>query len=143
MIKNTLHNPSLKKQQGFILVGSIFLMIVVALLIVFYLRTSSENQWNSSASLQQSRVFQAASSGLEWGLYQINGGACPVSPSTLNLNEADLTGFQVVVTCSRTVYNVQTGTRAIYDLDAVATFGVYGVSTDFVSRHLQLTVEGQ
>jgi len=138
-------SPSLsqfRSQKGFILVGSIFLMIVVGLLIVFLLRTNSANHWNTSATLQQNRAFQAASSGLDWGLYQINAGACPVSPSTLTLNEADLQGFQVTITCGKTDYVLQSGTRSIFELDSVATFGVYGVSTDFVSRHLQLTVEG-
>ncbi len=132
----------LQTQNGFILVAAIFLMMVVALLLVFLLRTGSDNQWSSSIRIQEARAFQAASSGLEWGVYQLNGGTCPASPTILNLNEADLTGFSVSISCSRNDYTENGSVVSIFELDALATFGVYGASPDFISRHLRLTVEG-
>jgi len=132
----------LKTQAGFILVAAIFLMLVVALLLTFLLRTGAENQWSSSLRLQEARAFQAASSGLEWGVYQLNGGVCPTSPTILNLNEADLNGFTVTLRCNQNNYTEEGKVISIFELDALATLGNYGTSADFISRHLQLTVEG-
>lgn len=129
-------------QSGFILVAAIFLMMVVALLLVFLLRTGSDNQWSSSIRIQEARAFQAATSGLEWGVYQLNSGACPASPTILNLNEADLSGFSVSISCNQNDYTENGSVVSIFELDALATFGVYGSTPDFISRHLRLTVEG-
>ncbi len=129
-------------QQGFTLVAALFLMVVVSLLLVFLLRTGSENQWSSALRIQEARAFQSASSGLEWALHQLGSGACPASPTTISFTEADLEGFRVTVTCSSTNYTEDTETITMFELEALAQRGTYGTSPDFVARQLRLTVEG-
>jgi MSHA biogenesis protein MshP len=142
-ISKQLYNGQLlKQQQGFTLVAALFLMVVVALLLVFLLRTGSENQWSSSLRIQEARAFQSANSGLEWAVHQLGSGACPASPTTLNLSEADLNGFQVIVTCSSAIYMENTDTVTMFEIEALAQRGIFGTSPDFVARKLQLTVEG-
>ncbi len=130
-----------RHQRGYILVAAIFLMIIVALLLVFLLRTGSDNQWSSAMKIQEARAFQAAQSGLEWGIYQLHTGACPASPTVLGLSEADLQQFSVTISCSRNDYTENGAVVSIFELDSVATFGTYGVTPDFIARHLQMTVE--
>ena len=131
-----------QKQKGFMLVAVMFLMVVVALLLVFLLRTGSENQWSSSLRLQEARAFQSANSGLEWAVHQLGSGACPASPTTLNLSEADLAGFQVIITCSSTSYTENTETITMFEVEVLAQKGIFGTSPDFVARQIRLTVEG-
>ncbi len=131
-----------KSQQGFTLIAAIFLMVVISLLLVFLLRTGSENQWSSALRIQEARAFQSATSGLEWAIYRLGSGACPASPTTINFSEADLDGFQVTIRCSSTSYTENTETVTIFELEALAQKGSYGVSPDFVARQLRITVEG-
>jgi len=131
-----------KKHHGFTLVAALFLMVVISLLLVFLLRTGSENQWSSALRVQEARAFQAASSGLEWAVHQLSGGACPASPTTLNLSEADLTGFQVIVTCTSSSYTENLTVITMFEIDSLAQKGSYGTSPDFVARQISLTVEG-
>ncbi len=131
-----------QQQRGFTLVASIFLMVVVALLLVFLLRTGTESQWSSSLRIQEARAFQSASSGLEWVIHQLGSGTCPASPTTLSLTEADLNGFQVRVTCSSNNFTENGETVTMFEVEALAQKGIYGSSPDFVARQLQLTVEG-
>ena len=134
----TLQQPS----QGFALVATLFLMLVASLLLVFLLRTGSDNQWSSALRIQEARAFQAASSGLERALYQLESGTCPDSPTNLNLTEADLSGFQVIVNCNRRDYFEAGETIRVFEVKALAQYGSFGTSPDFIARQLHLTVEG-
>lgn len=146
----TTYSLSPQKSQGVILVAALFLMLVVALLVVYLLRTGSETYWSGVLRIQQARAYQAAQAGLEWGLHQINpatsGGACPAgaNPRTINFTgtDGDLAGFKVIVTCTATPYNELTGAVTVYELDAVSSFGTFGSSPDYVSQHLKISVEG-
>ena len=133
---------NIQQQKGFMLVASMFLMVVVALLLVFLLRTGSENQWSSALRIQEARAFQSANSGLEWAVHQLGSGVCPASPTTLNLSEADLTGFQVIITCSASSYTENTETITMFEVEVLAQKGIFGTSPDFVARQIRLTVEG-
>ncbi len=138
-----------KKQSGVVLVAALFLMLVIALLLIYMMRTSTETYWSGVLRIQQARAYQAAQAGLEWGLFNVNpavAGACPASPTTLTFAAADgdLAGFTVVVSCSLpAVPYMENGVVVpVFELDAVSTFGTYGTSADYVSQHLRISVEG-
>lgn len=136
-----------KKQSGVILVAALFLMLVVALLIVYMMRTSSETYWAGVLRIQQARAFQAAQAGLERGLNlvdpAISGGTCP-APVTINFgaSDADLAGFSVAVSCSLIIYSENGVDVDIFEIEAISTFGTYGISPDYVSQQLRISVEG-
>jgi hypothetical protein len=73
-----------------------FLIIVVALVIAAMSRLSSAQHGTNSLAIQQARAYQAARSGLDWGITQaINAGNCAAgSPSLAGGNLSD---FAVVV----------------------------------------------
>ncbi len=146
-------NSNLKvfyRVRGVVLVAALFLMLVVALLIVYMMRTSTETYWSGVLRMEQARAYQAAQAGLEWGLNRVNplvsGGACPVgaNPRTLvfGSSEGDLSGFQVVISCNAVGYMENGIAITVFELDAVSSKGIFGSSPDYVSHHLKISVEG-
>ena len=133
-------------QSGFMLVAVLFLMLVVALLLVFLLRTGTETYVGGVLRIQQARAYQAAQAGLEWGLFNVGAGACPGVPTTttLNLSEEDLSGFtvQVTISCDNSTYTEGASTITIIEIDSTASMGTYGTSHDFVSQQVSISVEG-
>ncbi len=113
---------------GFALVPALFLVVVLGLLAVVGVRVGVGQQQTVTMSLMQARALAAARAGIEWGA---NRALDPVSSScaastTLNLTEAALNGFTVVVTCASTTFTVVTTPRHSFALNAVATSGSYG-----------------
>lgn len=133
-------------QRGFSLVAAIFIVVALAALGAFMVTLSTLQQLTSSSALQGARAFQAAQSGIEWGVYQaLNGAACSASPASTTTGPFGLTvpgldGFQVTVACSYTEH--QEGPPPLYrvfTIGSVATFGNPG-DPNFVSRSLVVTV---
>jgi len=133
-----------------VLVAALFLMLVVALLIVYMMRTGTETYWSGVLRIEQARAYQAAQAGLEWELNRVNpvvsAGACPAGPNPRTIafgaTEGDLSGFQVVVTCTATGYLENGVAVTVFELDAVSSKGVLGTSPDYISSHLRISVEG-
>lgn len=136
-----------QRQRGFSLVSAIFIIVVLAGLGAFMVTLNSLQHATSSAALQGARAFQAAQSGIEWGVYQaiVAGTACSASPASTTTGPFGLTvpgldGFQVTVVCSYTTH--QEGpppTYNVYTINSTATYGVFG-APDFASRSLVVTV---
>jgi MSHA biogenesis protein MshP len=124
-----------RKQQGFAIVTAIFLIVALAALGTFMIRMSGVQSESISLSIQGARVFQAARSGVEWGLYQVLvvGDPCP-APSTFPVQ-----GFSVTVTCDSSDHPIN-GTpngRRVYVIRATARFGTLGAPT-FVQRAVEI-----
>ncbi len=131
----------MNRARGFSLVTAMFIMIIVALLVASVARISGQSRQAGVLQLSEARAFQAAQTGLEWGLYQLQGGNCPASPTTFQVG-GDLADFQIQVSCARRDYTENGASIAIFDLTSTATRGTLGVDADYVSRQVQLTVEG-
>lgn len=113
--------------RGFALVPALFLIVVLAALGAAAIRIGSGQQQTVTMALQQVRALSAARAGIEWGAYQaLKPTSSCVASTTLNLSEAALAGFTVVVTCSATNFPSGAATKTAYVLGSSATSGTYG-----------------
>jgi len=124
-------------QRGFSLIGTLFMLVVLAALGSYMVRLNISQQTTTTLSLQSVRAWYAASSGLEWAVYQINiNNSCPGVPSSFNAD-----GFTITLS-DCTAYPVTEGASsyALYDVQVSASRGSFG-SADYVARRLRATVK--
>jgi len=136
-----VYGPRSKRVRGFALVQALFLIVIVSLLAAVALRLSMGQQQTVTMALQQARALSAARSGIQWGAYnalKAVGATC--TGATLNLTEAALAGFTVVVTCAATPFTdgSASATYQSYLIAATATRGTFG-SAEFVQRVVRAT----
>jgi len=112
--------------RGFALVPALFLIVVLAALGAVAIRVGSGEQQTVTMALQQVRALAAARAGIEWGAYNALVTHSCAASTTLNLSEAALAGFTVIVTCSSTMFTVNSANRYAYVLVANASTGTYG-----------------
>jgi len=124
------------KPRGFALVPVLFLIVVVALLAAVALRVSMGQQQTVTASLSEARALAAAETGIDWGAYSALKGSC--AGTTLQLTEAALKGFTVVVTCTATAFTEGNVNYQSFTIASTATLGSYG-TPDFVQRVVRAT----
>jgi len=111
--------------RGFALIPALFLIVVLGALGVIAIRVGTGQQQAVTMALEEARALAAAQAGIEWGAYQsVNGGCAP--STTLNLSEAALNGFTVVVTCAVTTFTDGAAISSSYVLQSTATTGTYG-----------------
>lgn len=97
-----------RRQRGISLITAIFLLVLLAGLMAAMLRLFGVQQASSSMDMLGIQAYQAARSGLEWGLYQqlrAPAGTLPcVAPSAMFALPPDggLRNFSVTVRCSVT-----------------------------------------
>jgi MSHA biogenesis protein MshP len=125
--------------RGFALVPALFLMVVLGALALVAIRVGTAQQHAVTMSLAQARALAAARSGIERGANQAlpPNNSCPAS-TTLNLTEAALNGFTVVVTCTATGFANGAATSQSYVIKATATSGTYG-QPSYVRRVISAT----
>jgi len=124
------------RSRGFALVPVLFLIVVVALLAAVALRVSMGQQQAVTASLSEARALAAAETGIDWGAYSALNGSC--AGTTLQLTEAALSGFTVIVTCTATTFTEGSVNYQSYTIASTATLGSYG-TPDFVQRVVRAT----
>lgn len=126
---------NINNQNGFTIVQAIFILVVLALLGTFMVRLSTVQQSTTTQALLQARAYQAARSGVEWGITNVvNNAACFTDSAWL------VNGYTVNAICRRTgPFNEGDGDIFIYNLTAVATFADIG-SPDYVSRTVEVTI---
>ena len=129
----------LQRRDGFSLVSAIFLLVVVSLAAAAMLTLSASSRQTSILSLLAARSFQAARSGIEWGVAKVvaTPTACPAA--TFSLTEGGLNGFDVTVTCSFTPHVEGSTTTNVFLITSLAERGAFG-NAHYVSRRLQSTV---
>ena len=141
----------MKKQRGLSLITAIFLVVLLAGLSAAIVTVSVNSQSQSSLDVMGARAYQAARSGVEWGLYQaiINPPPCvasanitfPATATTLGPNAPS--PFTVTVTCATT--NDANGGPTVRTVTATACNkpnsgvcpGIPGVN--YVERKLSVT----
>jgi MSHA biogenesis protein MshP len=114
-----------RPMRGFALIPALFLIVVLGALAVVAIRVGTGQQQAVTMALEEARALAAAQAGIEWGAYQVQSGGCAAS-TTLNLTEAALNGFTVIVTCTATQFANGTATSSSYVLKSSATTGTYG-----------------
>jgi len=124
--------------DGLKLIGTIFILVVLAALGGFMVKLSMVQSSSSALTLQSARAWFAAVSGLEWTTYQIrNSSACPTVPTSFTLE-----GFTINLSRCDT-YPVTEGANSytLYDVELTASFNSFG-NPDFVSRTIRATITG-
>lgn len=120
--------------RGFAIVSAIFILVVLAALGAFIVNVSTSMQIGSALDVQGVRAYQAARTGIEWGLYkqwQTVPASCAAASSFVPA-ATTLNGFTVSVTCAASVpacgaSAVSAGSFAIGSTYRIQTVG----TTDF------------
>lgn len=136
------HEPSPRRNSaGFGLVAALFLIIIVTLVVIAMARLSATQHGANSLAIQQARAYQAARSGLEWGITQaFHTRTCAAGSPSLAGNS--LSDFAVVVTCNSNDYVNDDGTAVrIFRVTATAQNGTPAGRPDYAYRQLTATVE--
>jgi len=140
-----------RTQNGFSLVSAIFLLIVLASLGAYMVTIGSTNRATSTAALQGARAYQAARSGIDWSVFQLNPPilqvdarpACDndIDGATVALTAPGLNGFTVTTTCNWTGYSEKGSDNVtVYTLGSTATSGGNYGDPDFVQRRITATI---
>lgn len=114
------------RARGVSLITAVFLVVVLAVLSAAILRLVLVQQGTASMDMLGVQAYQAARSGLEWGLYQqlrVKPPAldCFASPSTFAMPQGGgLRNFTVTVTCSADPANLAGNTTNRWSIAAVA-----------------------
>lgn len=102
MPRLVLRSAARYTQRGFAVISAIFILVVLAALGGFILSVSTNQQVGSALDVQGARAYEAARSGVEWGLYrQLRDGVCAASTSIVP-TASTLSAFTVTVTCVAT-----------------------------------------
>jgi len=92
----------IRRQRGFTAITAIFILVVLTALGAFILSVSTGQQIGSALDVQGVRVYEAARSGVEWGLHrQLQDSSCAPSASFVPAAPT-LSAYTVTVTCVAT-----------------------------------------
>jgi hypothetical protein len=97
--------PRRARQGGLSLVTAIFLVVVLSGLAGAIVNIFISQQTSSSQDVLGVRAYQAARTGIEWGLYkQLRQDSCIAAPTAVAMPAGTtLSNFTVIVTCTRMV----------------------------------------
>ncbi len=129
----------LNNQNGFTIVQAIFIVVVLALMGTYMMTLSSVQQSTTTQAYLQAQVYQAARSGLEWGIkHVVDNKTCFATWSPGSAPNID--GCRVTVSCVKVdSYSEGSSVYGVYNLAAFATYGSTG-TPEFVSRKLEVTI---
>jgi MSHA biogenesis protein MshP len=96
-----IRSPSRIRCGGFSIVSAIFLLVVLAGLGAAMLNIATVHHASSALDVQGARAYQAARTGLEWGVYQrLVNNTCTNSTSFPLSQGTTLSTFTVTVQCT-------------------------------------------
>lgn len=135
-----------KKQQGFGIVTAIFLVTILSLLGGYLIYNANVQKSKSTLDLRAAKAVQAAMSGVQWGVWQVNRSGtvdtCPNggNPQELTMTE-NLKDFRVRVDCKRST-QVGAGGATVITFDITATASTTDATkNDYVERQFKAKVE--
>jgi MSHA biogenesis protein MshP len=128
-----------RQESGFTLTSAVFLLVVLAFAGVMMLNMQGVERRTADFALQGARAYDAAQSGIEWGVYRaLNTGACP-APASFALTEGGLVGFSVSVSCTSSQHDETGAVATVYRIVSIAEYGTFG-DRDYVRRRLRMVV---
>jgi len=130
-MKNCKH-----KHHGFILISILFLVAVLAVIAVVMSSTSTVQHFTNVYSIQASRAYFAARSGLEYAIDRAaSAGVC----TNGNVALAGI-AFTVNVSCASTPGINEAGNiTTVFTINSTATSGTLG-NINFVTRSVRATI---
>jgi MSHA biogenesis protein MshP len=142
-----------RRARGFVLPTAVFLLVVMAALAAYMVRTFTLLRSDFNMSLQGAFAYQAALAGLEWGNYQAldplyawsasssSLPACPATTTLTNLS-GSMSGFSVTVSCTgggASTYTEGNHLVAVYRFSSKASLGTASTA-GYVERDAQSVV---
>jgi MSHA biogenesis protein MshP len=126
-------------QKGFTIVQAIFVLVVLGMLGAYMVTMSTVQQATSTQALMQTRAYQAARAGLEWGIVKA------LDDEAGDTFAVDGTSCVVEVTINsdpENPYKEGVDEFNIYHITANAAYPDIGAieNPDFVSRRLKVTM---
>lgn len=89
-----------RRQSGFAIISAIFILVVLAAMAAFIVHVSTHQSAGHVADVQGIRAYQAARTGIEWGLYNhLRPPQTCAAASSFALG-GNLAGFTVTVRCT-------------------------------------------
>lgn len=125
-------------QRGFGLVAALFVIVIIAGVIAAMARMAVTQNATNSLAIQQTRAYQAARAGLEYGIARVL--------ADQGCTDFDLDGFAIDMVCTLapsspvTVPEESTTPVNFYSITATAEYGSAG-DPDYVFRRLTAVVE--
>ena len=135
------------KQRGFSLIMAIFLIVVLGGIAVFMGRVFTMQAQSSALDEQGAMVYQAARSGLEWGVYQAividngSGSGCGANATLtlpVHITATSTVNYSVIVQCAFVSANEAGVPVSIYTIISTANNATAG--RFYVERRLTATV---
>lgn len=122
----------MQSQSGFTILSALFLLIVLASLGAYMVRLSTAQHLSTALTVNASRAYYAAYSGMEWAASRVRSlAACPAVPTSFTVE-----GYAVELTaCSKDTVNEGGTSYGVYQVAVEATRGSFG-DPDFVRRRL-------
>lgn len=122
------------RQRGLSLIAAIFLITAVAAITAAMVATMTARSRTTVQTLEASRAFYVAQSGIEVAAARALAAGCAAVPASLTLE-----GFQLALGCAATPVNEAGSAYNVYVLTATASRGDLGQST-YVYRRLRATM---
>lgn len=132
----------MRKQAGFSIVMSIFILVVLSLLGSYMVKLSGVQHATSTFALQGARAYQAARAGVGWAIARISmsGASCSDITAASPLSFTDINGFSVSLACSASVTYSEGGDNyVVYKMTAFSEFGAYN-SANYISRKIEVSI---
>jgi len=128
------------RQKGFSLITALFLLVVFTALGAYMLSISGTQHSTVVLGLQGARAYQAARSGIEWGITAATAaGGCPAT-ATFSLG-GGLAGFDATVSCTSSSHTEKGVTFNVYVIQATGktTTPAFG-NPGYASRSITATI---
>ena len=120
------------RQAGFTILSALFLLVVLVALGAYMVRLSTAQHLSTALTVNASRAYYAAYSGMEWAASRIRTlTACPTVPTSFSVE-----GYTVELTaCSKDTVTEGGSSYGVYQVAIEASRGSFG-SPDYVRRRL-------
>jgi MSHA biogenesis protein MshP len=142
------------RDKGFAIIVALFVLVTLAGLGAAMLSVTTSQHSGQAQDIVAARAFQAARSGLDWGVFQVSNNTagtfatnCAGGPASQTFSSLpDLPGLWVEVTCTSTVYSEGLASPRIYSLVATACTTASCPNTSspnvqYIERQLVASVE--
>ena len=120
----------MNKQSGLALIAAMFVLVIVGLLGKYLVNVSGVHHKTTTLTLQSTRAYYAAKSGIEWGI---------VNPPCTSIGNYNLNGFTVNITSTETTFDEAGDTIKICKITSTAKYGNY-TDVDYVARTLEVSI---
>lgn len=111
----------MKQEKGFVIVSAVVIVVLLALFGVAMALMGSLQQRQSALDLDTSRAYQAAKTGIDWGLYQVQTPGAPPACAAFSFNAGgELSRFTITVSCTQTSVNDGTQPLLVYVIQSNA-----------------------